>query len=220
MNPLRSRMQMLTQWFDQRPLRERVMLAVCLLVVVFFLWDQLLLKPLDQKTRNLRAQTSELTASLAELQAQEQVVSSRRDFDPDRENKQRLAELNNQVPQLKQQLQENVATLIPPQQMPAMLKELLRRQNGLELLSLENLPPEPLQLGAAAAVAEANIYRHRLRIVVAGDYLTALRYLQDLENMPQKMVWEQLEIETDSYPRARVLLQVYTLSPKESWISG
>jgi MSHA biogenesis protein MshJ len=119
MSTLRERLESLSQWFNQRPLRERVMLAVCLLVVVFFFWDQLLLKPLDRQTRTLRTRTVELNASLAELQAQEQVIRARRDFDPDRDNKLRLEDLSNQVQRLKQQLEENVATLVSPQQMRA-----------------------------------------------------------------------------------------------------
>jgi len=94
------------------------------------------------------------------------------------------------------------------------------------LLNLENQPAEVLQIAAAATEAGAAeqlspvLYRHRLQLEFAGDYLATLAYLKKLENLPRKLVWENLEIETQQYPQARVRLSVYTLSLNKGWIGG
>jgi MSHA biogenesis protein MshJ len=69
-------------------------------------------------------------------------------------------------------------------------------------------------------VAIPALYRHRLRMEFSGDYLTMLKYLRQLEDLPRAMVWEKVEIESDDYPDATVRLQVYTLSLTEGWIGG
>jgi MSHA biogenesis protein MshJ len=54
----------------------------------------------------------------------------------------------------------------------------------------------------------------------SGDYLTLLKYLRQLEDLPRSMVWEEVEVKSDDYPEATVRLQVYTLSLTEGWIGG
>lgn len=209
-------------WYEQRPLRERIMLFVCALVVVFFLWNLMVLQPFDKHRKQLRNKGSQIQLQLSELDAREQVVEARRNFDPDRENRQRMKILQAEVDKFRVQLAENVVNLISPQEMPELLKELLKRQKKLHLISLENLPAEELKINEKAAekALAPSLYRHRLRMEFAGDYLTTLNYLRELEKLPRNMVWDGLEIETLDYPRAKVRLEVFTLSLTEGWIGG
>ena len=215
-------LQRLKQWYESRPLRERIMLLACLLVVLFFVWDTLVMSRLSLHKKNAQSEARQLQLELTELGSREQLVQLRKDFDPDRENRQQLAQLQEEIGEIQDRLQENVDNLISPQEMPALLKELLRGQRQLQLLSLENLPAEALQISDQVAeeqIAPA-LYRHRLRMEFAGDYLATLAYLKQIDRLPRQLVWEKLQIETQEYPRARVLLQVYTLSLNEGWIGG
>jgi MSHA biogenesis protein MshJ len=212
----------LSEWYEQRPLRERVLLLLCLLVVLFFLWDSLVMSPIDMRKKSVHDQINKIETELSDLAARETVALARKDFDPDRDDRQRFEELKAAIENKQQQLGENVVNLISPQEMPDLLKELLIKQRGLQLLSLENLPAETLQINDAATESEFSpvLYRHRLRLEFSGDYLTTLAYLKKLENLPRRLAWEEVEIETQNYPQAKVLLQVYTLSLAEGWIGG
>jgi len=165
---------------------------------------------------------TQANANLVELEAREQAVTARREVDPDRENRQRLAILEEELTKSRMQLAEKIVSLISPQEMPELLKELLRRQKGLQLTRLENLPPEELNLGEKVSEKKLStgLYRHRLQIEFAGDYLSTLRYLRELEKLPGNLVWQQLEIETLEYPKAKVTLEVFTLSLDPGWIGG
>lgn len=215
-------LQALTNWYGLRALRERALLLVCLLVVLFFIWDAALMNPLDLGKKRDRSQINELRTELAELSAREALVQARKDFDPDRENRQLLAQLQSDIAAVQLQLKENIDNLVSPQEMPELLKDLLIRQQKLQLLSLENLPAEELQITEQVAAGQLSpvLYRHRLRIEFVGDYLATLAYLNRLEELPRQMVWEELEIETQEYPQAKVRLQVYTLSLNKGWIGG
>ncbi|MCW8860111.1 MAG: type II secretion system protein M [Deltaproteobacteria bacterium] len=212
----------MTQWFDQRPLRERALLLVCSFIVLIFLTSILVLQPLSQKTQSRRNELTELKNSLVELKTQETVVTARRNNDPDRENRLRLEILEQESSKLQQQLQASIVNLVAPRDMPELLKNLLTRQKNLQLVSLENLPPEQLVLEQKAAPDSLGpvLYRHGLRMEFSGDYLTLLRYLNQLEELPRALVWDEVDIETREYPESRVRIQVHTLSLSEGWIGG
>lgn len=215
-------LQSLTQWYEQRPLRERALLLVCLLIALFFLWDSLVMSPISLRKKNLRSKTSQLQTELTELASREQSVQARKDFDPDQENRQLLEQLRSEAAKNQRQLEERVVNLISPQEMPELLKDLLVRQKKLQLLSLENLTAEAVQVNEQVAETQLTpvLYRHRLRMEFSGDYLATLAYLKKIEALPRRMVWEEVEIETQEYPQAKVRLQVYTLSLNKGWIGG
>ncbi|MCD6581134.1 MAG: type II secretion system protein M [Desulfuromusa sp.] len=211
-----------SQWYDQRPQRERVVLLVCAVVVLIFLLNLLVLQPFSDRRTVARNNVTDLKASLAELNAQETVIRAREGSDPDRENHLRLKVLEDESRKLQQQLKANIVNLVTPQDMPELLRDLLTQQKQLQLISLENLPPELLKLEQKLeeGAVTPTLYRHRLRMEFSGDYLTMLKYLRQLEQLPRAMVWEEVEIETQKYPEATVRLQVYTLSLTEGWIGG
>ncbi len=215
-------LQSLSEWYGQRPLRERALLVLCILAALFFIWDTVVMNPISARKFRDRKNTEAVRLELSQLATQETVIEARKDFDPDRENRQLLTQLQIDVKKVRQQLEENVGNLVSPREMPELLKDLLSRQNKLQLLSLENLPAEALQINTQVTDGEVapDLYRHRLRIEFAGDYLATLAYLKKLEQLPRRLVWEDLEIETQQYPVAKVKLQVYTLSLEKGWIGG
>ncbi|MEA3545499.1 MAG: type II secretion system protein GspM [Thermodesulfobacteriota bacterium] len=212
----------LTQWYDHRPLRERIVLLVCVFIVLIFLVNLVVLTPFSTQSDVLRGKLVELKADLTLLDAQETVIRMRRGEDPDSENRQQLEILEHQLDEVRQQLEGNIASLVSPREMPSLLKDLLTQQEKLHLLSLENLSPERLELKQSedGEGVVPTLYRHRLRLEFSGDYLTMVKYLRQLEQLPRAMVWEKVEIETQEYPEATVRLQVFTLSLTEGWIGG
>jgi len=214
----------LSKWYDQRPQRERIILLICVAIVLLFLVNLLVLQPYFKQCHAARSEMTELRQSVAELQNREAVIKARKGSDPDKENRIRLEVLIQESKKLHHQLEANIVNLVSPQEMPALLKDLLTQQKNLQLLSLENLSPELLQLGKQGAedVVLPTLYRHRLQMEFSGDYLTLLKYLRQLEQLPRAMVWEEVEVavNADEYPKTTVRLQVYTLSLTEGWIGG
>jgi len=213
---------MFFQWYDQRPQRERVVLLICALFVLVFLMNFLVLQPFSKRRDLARSEMEELKVSVAELKGQEALIRARKGSDPDKENRIRLEVLQQESEKLQQQLKANIVNLVSPREMPELLKNLLTQQKKMQLLKLENLAPELLELGQQSEenTLLPTLYRHRLRMEFSGNYLTLLRYLRQLEQLPRSMVWEEVEVESHEYPRATVRLQVYTLSLTEGWIGG
>ena len=212
----------LFSWYDERPKRERIILLVCAVIVLVFLLNLLVLEPYSLQRKRAHSEVSQLQVDIADLMVRSAEVEVRRANDPDNANREKVVALEQEVEKLNQKLRTNIVTLVPPREMAGFLKDLLTQQEKLQLISLENLPPEELEFGnnENEEPIQPKLYRHRLRLEFSGDYLTLLKYLKQLERLPRSLVWEEVEVETEVYPRARVRLQVYTLSLTEGWIGG
>lgn len=219
----------LRQWadrLDRRSLRERVLLVVVVLVVGVFCIDALFLHPRANKRRLLNEQVAGLRVTIAELDRQAEAIKVRAAEDPDRESRAKQQQLKAELAALDERLGALTVDLVSPQEMAEVLKDLLSRQNGMRLVSLENLPPEELLPAPEknpdgeepADVERINLYRHPVHIVVSGTYLQALGYLREIETLPRKLFWDNLEITVGDYPETEISLTVYTLGHRRGWI--
>jgi MSHA biogenesis protein MshJ len=223
MIPFRNHLNELCRWLDARAPRERLLLALSLLAVLVLLWYTLLIEPLALRRQALEAQVASSMVTVAALHQQAAAIIAGAAQDPDAENRQQKVLLEEEVSRLDERLAALTGELISPQQMVAMLEEMLKRRRQLSLTRLENLPSEPLLEPPAGdlraeQVQQRNLYRHPLRIELTGSYLEALAYLQSLEELPRKVYWQDLALSVEEYPQAKITVTVYTLSLKEDWI--
>jgi MSHA biogenesis protein MshJ len=223
MKALAERIGQLALWLDQRSLRERILLPASVLVAGLFCSYALFFEPQGVKRHQVREQIVELNTTVAELDRQAEAIESRAQEDPDREHRLRQQQLQAELDRLDERLKDLTVDLISPRDMAEVLRGLLTRQGGMKLVSLENLPAvELLPVAENEAGADdterINLYRHPVRIVVSGTYLQALDYLRELEKLPRKLFWDDLEIVVGDYPHAEISLTVYTLSHRKGWI--
>jgi MSHA biogenesis protein MshJ len=129
---------------------------------------------------------------------------------------------------LLEQIDRSTGELISPDKMRAVLQELLNAQTGLQLLSLESFT-SAVELPSADSVASAKtktpsgtvvLYRHGVRLKLAGGYFELLSYLQAIQGTPWKLNWDSLEYRVGDAgaAHAQISLQLYTLSRYEGWI--
>lgn len=217
MSVVSDKLQSLLSRIDGLSLRERVLVLMTVLVLLFLLWHSLLMGPLQVRRQSINTRIQEIEAQIAELDAEAEAVIARQEEDPDKENRQHLARLQQELARLDERLQAMTDGLISPQEMPRVLEELLTRESNLRLVKLENLTAVPLLAEPAPAVAP-NVFRHALRLEFEGGYLDTLRYLRNLEALSRRLFWQDLEIEVVHYPKSRVTITVHTLSLREGWI--
>ncbi|MCD4689423.1 MAG: type II secretion system protein M [Desulfuromonadaceae bacterium] len=215
------------RWFDARAPRERLVLTISLLVVLTLLWYVQLIEPLALHRQALATQINSTTATVSALDQAAGAILAGAAQDPNAENRQQKVLLEEEIGRLDERLAALTGELISPQQMVAVLEEMLKRRRQLSLTRLENLPSEPMLESPldpppfdsqAEKVQQRNLYRHPLRIELTGNYLEVLAYLQSLEQLPRKVYWQDLALSVEEYPQAKITVTVYTLSLKEDWI--
>jgi MSHA biogenesis protein MshJ len=182
-------------------------------------------EPALQRMRLLHARGADQARMLAAAQAQQRELTQTLAQDPDRALRERIDRVQQEVLAIDARLSGLQRTLVSPERMPGVLRELMSGQRGVQLVSLRNLAPSPLVPGAQAAHrsppeggAGRNVYRHGVEIVVKGSYLDLLAYVARLERQPWQVFWGKAELSAD-YPTVMVSLTLYTLSLDKAWLT-
>ena len=244
MKKLSARWKQWSARFAALSQRERAIVSTAVVLGGGFLIFNFALEPAQLKLR--RAATAIAAADQGIAQQQAMLVALTVDkVDPDAANRQRLDAVRKNLSAIGERLARFQAGMAPPARMQSFLDGVLSRHRGVELLSLKTLPvtrigqnllSEKKAEGALAAAAEIvkdptslvrdppkpvaheGIYQHGMEIALAGNYNDLLNYLEELERLPQKVMWSSVEFKTDKYPRNTLTLRLYTLSLDSTWL--
>jgi MSHA biogenesis protein MshJ len=218
---------------DAMSKRERVLIFASVAVLILSLVDTFLLEPQYLAQKELRNQVIQQKVSLAELQAK--IITVVQDNSPNSSSPLRiqLNRVKQELDEGKAFLQSNRDHLVQPEKMAAHLKQLLNRNNRLQLVTLQTLDVTPLieetnitdeeqavntdpQL--SDEVKSKQVFKHGVQLTVRGSYLDLLNYLSELENLPQQMYWAKSEMKVVQYPVTELTLVLYTLSLDKTWL--
>lgn len=197
--------------------RERVILFITGLVLVWGLADTLLLGPGQRQRQELSRQLAELGQRATAAQQALDVLAAR----PDRKTEaaRRRDALRQDVMSRLQAAATLRGHLVEARDMPRVLENLLARQSGLRLVSLKTLAPEPIAAATDAADPNAAAYfRHGVELTLEGGYAALTSYLRGLEQAPLGVLWASADLDASDHPHLRLTLVVYTLSENRTWL--
>ena len=201
--------------------RERGYVVVTLCALVFAAWDYGINTPLGQDRARLQRALGETQARVAELGQQTHVVVARGQIDPNAGVNRQLDQLQRELDDLQRRREELAASFMSPYEIAELLRNILKGRGELRLLGLATQAARPLLEVPSAPERRSDpdapmIYRHDLVVELEGSYFAVLDYLRALEDQP--LFWEAAELTVPAYPKARVILQVYTLSFQKEWL--
>ncbi|MEJ2686104.1 MAG: hypothetical protein P8124_02650 [Gammaproteobacteria bacterium] len=214
---MKERLQPWAERIDALSLRERALLLVAAIAVLFGLMNTLLLAPLARAEHDRTQQIRHIQSQIAAQGRQARLFATHRHSDHAGPRQRKLALLKDRLAAVDRRLQRRLGTLIRPSQAPAVLKTLLRREQGLRLVSLEahRAPPLPTPGKSSGShpgrLTDAGIARYTFTLHFKGSYLATLGYLQALEKLPWQLFWQRIDLQADGRREARVTLKVYTL---------
>lgn len=223
---------------DDMSLRERAMIFTAAAFVVVSLINSMLLDPLLDRQKVLSAQVIQQQEKMKELQAAMQSLLQAKRDDENSPLRMRTKQLKQQLQELDSYVQNRRSRLVEPDKMTDLLKQVLNKNGGLQLVELKTLPISLLienpqtENGAeqAAAAARANdaqhqpgnqkqLFKHGVQISVRGRYPELLRYVSALERMPAQMFWGDVSLNVEQYPYSVLTLTLYTLSLDKTWLT-
>lgn len=220
----------LAERIDALNLRERALIFTGVLGVLLVLAMNYVFPPLQAQQKQLESQLKTQREQTRMIYAELEGLARASQRDADADNRARIAELNTKLQALGGQSAGSQA-VVSPRQMIRLVREVLQRNQALQLVRLENLPPQPLTATGAptpvpvaadtppAVAAGNNIYRHGLRIQVRGSYRDIARYVEALESLSWRVYWGEASLKTLAYPVSELTLVLYTLSPNQEWLS-
>ena len=217
---------------DAATTRERALMFGAAVLIVVAALHSLFLEPQLREQRRLAGLQAARLAEAAKLQAELQKIASGHVQDPNVEARKRLIALRAEIETLGNAIVEQQKKFTAPDQMGAVLSDILTRNGKLRLVDMKTLPPQTLSEGrpqpapkpapgapaTSAGGAERLIYQHGLEITLSGTYLDMLAYLTALENLPSQMYWGSMDLNVAEYPTATLKVVVYTLSLDRAWM--
>ena len=226
---------------NRASLRERALLFVAASGLLALAWNYAILGPLNARRTAFAQSLEEVSERLAAAvpgQGHDGVVEQYALL------KAQEAALASGIVLVDVELKDAQAGMIEPTEMANVLADVLSRQKDLTLVLLRNLAVEPLLppiVPASAPVAAAQApmspaspsiaavssgpaprsemgpYIHPVELIVRGNYLSVLRYLQELESRPWGFQWRRFEFTTTvDGPQYRI--EFTTLSMQSNWV--
>ncbi|OGT64002.1 MAG: hypothetical protein A2W69_04810 [Gammaproteobacteria bacterium RIFCSPLOWO2_02_47_7] len=220
---------------DNLSIRERAIILFGILFVLYSVWDVVLMQPLNNQQKIVKADLQQMQATQMATYTQIQKTLEDNRKDPNTELELQLNVLKAELRQLNDEVQASTASLVSPRQMAKILEEVLHKTRGLRLTAMKSLGATSLTdsgqgkktAGARAAVPKdegpagqelASAYKHGIRIEFEGDYMSTLDYLKELEVLDSRFFWDSIEFQVKDYPLSRAAIQVFTLSLQKNWI--
>ena len=228
--------------FDALSVRERIMVFGASAALLIFMVVYLFVNPQLDKRKALADTIAQRQQAVAAIDAEMAQRMAAHAGDPNVQDRIRLERIRQQVQQMRQALQSTQHGLVAPERIVPMLQQLLKQQASLRLVSLATLPSGAMGQGghvaskaaasasaaapagqspadAEPAQAPAVLYRHGVEIVLRGNYLDMVNYMDAVEAMPSHVFWGKLNMQVEQYPNATLSLTLYTLSLDEKWIA-
>ncbi len=222
--------------FNSSTTREQyLIIATGLVAIIFILFSAFLDTPM-QRIEQLNSEIAKTQKNnqdnIATMQILEQALSG----DPDVALKKELAQYQDKLGEIDEQLLALTSDLIDPFQMRLALIKLLKLQKGVKLLSFEVLPASPVTKAKVETTTaldadtqttltaldsqpeQLRLYRHGIKIKLQGQYFQLKDYLSQLEGLSWKFFWQEFDYQLKTYPVSELEIEIYSLSTAQEFI--
>ena len=226
-----STWQSIIQRYDNKRLRERVLSLTAACCLIFFIIDTLVLTPQTKHFKNWTDQLASQQQESEKIAEQITRLSALLARTASPAEQARLDALVGLIAQADALLAEDDGGSL---NLPALLKTMLQTTPGLQLMSLRTLPVLPLVPAPSDKAAlkpsppifsgkdnadrdppPTEVHQHGVEILIKGNYLALLPYMDALHRYPKRLLWTDAKLEVTAYPQALLRLTISTLSEQK-----
>lgn len=220
--------QKLCEQYMQLQLRERRLIFFACLTMLLWIGALYIAEPLWQALQLGKQQQKQAMAQMAQLQQQADAMLQALNSDPNAEIRGQIQQRQQQRELINQQIKQLTGRYVSPEQMLALLQDVLKQSPGVQLKAMRSLTPEIIRIGApqAAQITTAQdssntapqLYLHKTEIKFTGQYAQLQALLQKLEDLPWQLHWHQLEYSVSEHPEAELRLELETISEQAEYL--
>ncbi len=202
----------LSRRIDQRPKRERMLIAAAAIMSIAVFCDVLFVTPSYKSMASIKKKQA---AILQEGAIQEDQIKALRLAIE--EGKERSRSASQRLKALEES--ESLVGMVPPEQMQAFMSDILpqRGSNMPRVAGMVAEPPEEVRTGAGQS---GHIYRHRIRLDLEGGYGQFLNYLQYLNTSKWKFAHGETSVDVKAYPVAKMVVRLDVINDDPSWMKS
>jgi MSHA biogenesis protein MshJ len=204
--------------FDALSLRERFLSGFTVLVVISLAWWYFYAEPVMLETKILSDENSKIGIEVDRTRASIQDIRNTIAAGVNKDKEFKLSQLEKALAAVEERLRLKTIELIDPEKMFHLMTQLIYRESRLKLLSLKRREVKPAIELNQEQQEDAGIYRHVLEVNFSGKFTDILKYMQSLEALDWKLIWDEIEIVSDEYPVITVKVVISTLSTRKEWV--
>lgn len=196
--------------------RRRVWFFAALFLIIYLsYWFGLrpALEMIQAEAAKQQMQQSQIDQLSREVKQLEQRLAG----DPQAAQRRRLEQLQASLLQVDQQLNQE-ANYVSAADNRALLRALLDQASNVKVQSAEALPAELIYQDEMSQ--DTGIFRHRLQLVIRGNYFSLSNYLQQLEKLNWSFYWQRLDYHVLEAPDAELTLEIYTISLERDYVAS
>lgn len=214
----------LLEKIDARVLRERVLIFITLLALIFLVWNFTVQAKFDHARDSFKAEAEKIATEQRAVETQITTLTMAMASDPAIAKANDIRKLKSDIAEVEARLSGLSQGLISAEQLPKVLEDVLHRTASVKLLQVRTLAAAELQLvtvkpdannPGAPAVGGTGVYKHGVLIRVAGNYSQLIQLMTEIEALQWKFYWESLDYTVKQYPNAEIDIRVFTLSSEE-----
>ena len=195
-------------------IRERRLMALTLVSVILMLAMTVLWQPIFKSIlKNYQSNQSSFN-TIQTIKLEIQGYKKRLGIDVNAPYKEQVKNLKQQIKDQDKKVVNLTSALITPRNMGQVFTGLLK-VNDVYMNKISNLDAEVININDQKE--ETNLlFKHGLSLELQGEYLKALKYVQEIEAQDWQLYWDELSFTTLSYPQGRLNIKVHTLSTSDS----
>ena len=200
--------------------RERILVFLASAVILVAIADSAFFEPILRRQKAGSQMIQQQQDEIHTMQMQLQAFTQARLSAGASAKQQRLDKRRLELAALDRDIAAKQSELVTPERMAKMLAAIFKRNRDVELVSFKSLAVASLassQKSKDSSPAESSLYRHGVELVVSGSYLNMLGYVSELERLPAKIFWGNMDLQA-AYPLATLKITLYTLSPDKTWL--
>ena len=197
-------------------LSKQIVFMLIAFLSIYFVWYLLLFSPVREHKIETQGKLKDMHFRLADLQTKLKASGGN------------LAE--------KKTINNPQAFTLQVNKVIPLMKELISKQPGLELVNVTSQPPQPLKLEEVApsrinpnreeaAAAEekkrneaktgeetSGLFKQVITLQFRGNYFSTLEFIEKIETLPWVLIPDHLAYVVNEYPQANITLQLNLLS--------
>ncbi len=233
----RKPLQIITDKVDSMSLRERAILMGVAFMCITLACIQFGLDPLMKETAQRKSNIQAKTSKKNEVENELKILKIEYSIDPNESLYKEKAHLVKSITKADQELDALMYSLVTPQKMVSVIKDLFTTGDDIALLSLTTLEPmsviyitsgnenETEANSSETSNANSNsgtlndeniqvqeLFRHGIEVRFEANFHTTLSYLETLEDLKWRFYWHNLNYEVQEFPTAIVTLEIHTFS--------
>lgn len=219
---MNTQLKDLEKKYNALSLRERAMVAVAVLAVIYFLWYTVLYSYLLTTDEEVFNNLQKIKTQISQIEGQIDSISELVGRNPTANLIAQSQSLKTENEVLNQKIREYIKNMVPPTDIDEMLNNIIQKATGLTVLGIENIEVKPLfdskDIDLYGKRAVFQIFKHGVIVQLQGNYFDVVRFLKALEKQKLNVIWSSFSYEVIKYPKAKIALELNTLSLEDEWI--